>query len=128
MQTAGRDTLPEERKKAVLLSNLGFAGQRLWYDFTSQVDPATLQFQDIIRLFDKHYEDSTNSLVHRIIFKERREQPGGSFHEFVTSLHAWLQPTRSAIGTTNRSANKFCKAWRSPLGGRAEKPRYPWAP
>ncbi|KAH7981378.1 hypothetical protein HPB49_023478 [Dermacentor silvarum] len=84
---AGGETLPEERKKAVLLSNLGFEGQRLCYDLTSQVDPATLQFQDIIRLLDKHYEDSTNSLIHRIIFRDRRQQPGESFQDFVTSLH-----------------------------------------
>lgn len=69
LKAAGGDTLPEKRKKAVLL--LSFEGQRLCYNLTSQVDPTTLQFQDIIRLLDKHYEDSTNSLVHCIIFRDR---------------------------------------------------------
>ncbi|KAH7978465.1 hypothetical protein HPB49_005579 [Dermacentor silvarum] len=85
-EAAGGDTLPEERKKAVLLSNLGFEGHRLCYDFTSQVDPATLQFQDMIRLY-KHYADSTNSHVHRIISGDQRQQPEEYFQEFMTSLH-----------------------------------------
>ncbi|KAH7958627.1 hypothetical protein HPB49_003388 [Dermacentor silvarum] len=86
LQAVGGDTLLKDRKKAVLLSNLGFEGQRLCYDLTLQVDPATLQFQDIIRLLDKHYEDSTKSLVHRIIFRDRRQQPGESFQEFCSAF------------------------------------------
>ncbi|KAH7949216.1 hypothetical protein HPB49_006394 [Dermacentor silvarum] len=109
LQAAGGETLPEERKKAVLLSNLGFESQRLCYDLTSQVDPDTLQFQDIIRLLNKHYEYSSNSLVHRIIFRVQRQQSGESVQEFVTSLHRLAQPACSALGTTSRSATKFSK-------------------
>ncbi|KAH7953992.1 hypothetical protein HPB49_014794 [Dermacentor silvarum] len=82
LEAAGCDTLREERKTAVLLSNLGFAGQHLCYDLMSQVDPATIQFQDIIRRLDKHYENCTNGLVHRITFRYRRQPPGfGASHD-----------------------------------------------
>lgn len=86
LQAAGCEDLPDERKKAILLSNLGFEGQRLYYDLASQADPATATFEDILRIFDRQYEESTNPLVHRIIFRDRRQQPGESFQDFVTAL------------------------------------------
>ncbi|XP_070377118.1 uncharacterized protein [Dermacentor albipictus] len=86
LEATGGEALQNERKKAILLSNLGFEGQRLYYDLASQTDQTATTFEDVLRIFDHHYEESTNPLVHRIIFRERKQLPGETFQDFVTVL------------------------------------------
>ncbi|XP_054922640.1 uncharacterized protein [Dermacentor andersoni] len=49
------EALQSVRKKAILLSNLGFEGRRLYYDLASRTDLTTAAFEDILRLFGRHY-------------------------------------------------------------------------
>ncbi|XP_072141017.1 uncharacterized protein [Dermacentor andersoni] len=86
LEATGGEALQDERKKAILLSNLGFEGQRLYYDLASQTDQTHTTFEDVLRIFDQHYEECTNPLVHRIIFRDRKQLPGETFQDFVTVL------------------------------------------
>ncbi|XP_070393915.1 uncharacterized protein [Dermacentor albipictus] len=59
------------------LANLGFARQRLYWDLTSQVDPETTTFQDILRILEKHHEDGTNCMLilsHEELIKNAPEE------------------------------------------------------
>ncbi|KAH7955313.1 hypothetical protein HPB52_000273 [Rhipicephalus sanguineus] len=76
----GNDARKPERRKALLLNALGYAGLKLYQTFSSanaSETPASSDvFQAALALFDDHFKDASCDYVARLRFQERRQLPG----------------------------------------------------
>ena len=71
----------EARRRAVLIHSLGNEGQRIF----RTLGPAPT-YTDYITLLAGHFAAPQSVMVRRIIFRQRRQRPGESVHQYVTDL------------------------------------------
>ncbi|KAH7956899.1 hypothetical protein HPB52_013499 [Rhipicephalus sanguineus] len=88
----GNDARKPERRKALLLNALGYAGLKLYHTLSSvnaSETPASSDvFQSALALFDDHFKDASCDYVARLRFQERRQLPGEPVVDFIASLRS----------------------------------------
>ncbi|KAH7969210.1 hypothetical protein HPB52_015908 [Rhipicephalus sanguineus] len=88
----GNDARKPERRKALLLNALGYAGLKLYQTLSSanaSETPASADvFQAALALFDDHFKDASCDYVARLRFQERRQLPGEPVVDFIASLRS----------------------------------------
>uniref|UniRef100_A0A8C5DFI1 Retrotransposon gag domain-containing protein n=1 Tax=Gouania willdenowi TaxID=441366 RepID=A0A8C5DFI1_GOUWI len=71
----------DARLKALLIHSLGNEGQRIF----RTLGPAD-KYRDCVALLTGHFAAPQSVIVRRIIFRQRRQRPGESVHQYVTDL------------------------------------------
>ncbi|KAH7947937.1 hypothetical protein HPB52_017158 [Rhipicephalus sanguineus] len=88
----GKDAAKPERRKALLINALGYAGLKLYQTLSSanaSETPASADvFQAALALFDDHFKDASCDYVARLRFQERRQLPGEPVVDFIASLRS----------------------------------------
>uniref|UniRef100_A0A224Z5T7 Tick transposon n=1 Tax=Rhipicephalus zambeziensis TaxID=60191 RepID=A0A224Z5T7_9ACAR len=89
---AGEDAAKPERRKALLLNALGYAGLKLYQTLSSANASGTPASADVFKaavaLFDDHFKDASCDYVARLRFQERRQLPGEPVVDFIASLRS----------------------------------------
>ncbi|KAH7944359.1 hypothetical protein HPB52_018621 [Rhipicephalus sanguineus] len=89
---AGEDAAKPERRKALFINALGYAGLKLYQTLSSanaSETPASSDvFQAALALFDDHFKDASCDYVARLRFQERRQLPGEPVVDFIASLRS----------------------------------------
>ncbi|KAH7985232.1 hypothetical protein HPB52_024248 [Rhipicephalus sanguineus] len=89
---AGEDAAKPERRKALFINALGYAGLKLYQTLSSanaSDTPASSDvFQAALALFDDHFKDASCDYVVRLRFQERRQLPGEPVVDFIASLRS----------------------------------------
>ncbi|XP_028299780.1 uncharacterized protein LOC114461693 [Gouania willdenowi] len=78
---AGIVDASDARLKALLIHSLGNEGQRIF----RTLGPAD-KYRDCVALLTGHFAAPQSVIVRRIIFRQRRQRPGESVHQYVTDL------------------------------------------
>ena len=80
----GLDTVPEQRKLAILRSSLGTEGYRI----CSEMCPPNLDFQQTLDSLDQRFSPPASTIFNRHQFNSRFQQTGENSLQFVTTLRA----------------------------------------
>uniref|UniRef100_A0AAY4C3E4 Retrotransposon gag domain-containing protein n=1 Tax=Denticeps clupeoides TaxID=299321 RepID=A0AAY4C3E4_9TELE len=72
---------PDQRLRALLLHNLGTEGQRVFRTLG-----AGTTYADGVAKLAAHFAAPQSVILRRVVFRQRRQQPGESVHHYVTDL------------------------------------------
>lgn len=84
LTAAGFDRVSESRKAAIFLNCVGPEAQDLYFNVLKTGENA--KYEQIIRLFDDHFEPKQNEVMNAYIFNRRRQEEGESFDLFYMDL------------------------------------------
>ncbi|PAA89168.1 hypothetical protein BOX15_Mlig023350g2, partial [Macrostomum lignano] len=93
LMAAGLDTLPDVRKRALLLHCLGAEGQRIFAAMqpppsqNSDGEQTPLGFDETVKLLKEQFGGKTNVVAERHRFRQRGQRPGEKIADFVAALY-----------------------------------------
>lgn len=84
LTAAGLDRVVDARKVAIFLNTVGHDAQELYFNVLKKEE--TTKYEDIIKIFDKHFATKQNELINAYTFNQRKQEDGESFDFFYTEL------------------------------------------